>query len=688
MPLNSLRSMHKWIVCFCAIVLVEIAILPAQSQFGDSFSSGSAGTVSPSVYYVEWTVCESDVHWCALTNSKDVCGQPRTGASAVSHHCADDVFAESANQFGARFDCDAFTELSSHGCFSQQAITGSQTTTVVPGQSPMLEGATNGTIGPQSEDATVVQGVITTNITKQLDAVDTYNGPCNIIFVNPNPCLGKVRLALRDLDAPRTSCIQVVPPVPLITGKPTVAKILKAACDLEAIETMRIRKYRVFANLRLKAHHQRQRCLWAEVYYEQPAKMVLSALYTQAARLEADPVRRNIYLGTASCYRQDWNDAWRHFEQVYKLDKDDHAVMRDVVDQYRKMGGRDLELCIWLTRFLRVAADWTSFDIAFNERHAIEQRYADEKFAHERGPNVVWDSHSMPLKVYFPGSKAADYDRRLMDYFRRSEPEWSRATGVKVDFVEISDAKKADIICQWQEPANPYKQYEGSAALPQGTPELSDAGMTWVWTESSGRSNPRATRALIEVYARQGGSMRTMDDDMLWIVCLHEVGHALGIMKHLHGCKDIMYAYVYDCLPGEDSRDELSNNDKSTICSLYKELPVNQSAVDKFLGMRAICKKLNFSAGQLFMLQADDAIGSGELPFQGELNKLSAMMRQAEKRFLLPGNSILLRSDKWCRLAGESKRNSAFAEEINLAEANLPLVTAALACQHFAADKN
>jgi hypothetical protein len=40
-------------------------------------------------------------------------------------------------------------------------ITGSQTETVNSGRAPTLQGATNGTIGPQAGDATVVQGVNT-----------------------------------------------------------------------------------------------------------------------------------------------------------------------------------------------------------------------------------------------------------------------------------------------------------------------------------------------------------------------------------------------------------------------------------------------------------------------------------------------------------------------------------------------
>jgi hypothetical protein len=57
-----------------------------------------------------------------------------------------DVF----NTAGARGTQDRFGEL-----------TGSQTETVNSGRAPTLQGATNGTIGPQAGDETVVQGINT-----------------------------------------------------------------------------------------------------------------------------------------------------------------------------------------------------------------------------------------------------------------------------------------------------------------------------------------------------------------------------------------------------------------------------------------------------------------------------------------------------------------------------------------------
>jgi hypothetical protein len=62
------------------------------------------------------------------------------------------------------FAQDAFSSMSSDTgaqINTNQQITGSQTQQYTDGQAPMLQGATNGTIGPQGGDATAVMGVNT-----------------------------------------------------------------------------------------------------------------------------------------------------------------------------------------------------------------------------------------------------------------------------------------------------------------------------------------------------------------------------------------------------------------------------------------------------------------------------------------------------------------------------------------------
>ncbi len=70
------------------------------------------------------------------------------GVFAAAPANAQDAFSSMSSDTGAQIN-------------SNQQITGSQTQQYTDGQAPMLQGATNGTIGPQGGDATAVMGVNT-----------------------------------------------------------------------------------------------------------------------------------------------------------------------------------------------------------------------------------------------------------------------------------------------------------------------------------------------------------------------------------------------------------------------------------------------------------------------------------------------------------------------------------------------
>jgi predicted Zn-dependent protease len=445
----------------------------------------------------------------------------------------------------------------------------------------VLAPGTNGTIGPQlPADATVIRGVNVSGI---------YVGPLKIIFTESNPAIAAARSALHDLSFPSSeTVIQPVAPAAFVSKRASLKAILQIVAAVEEKRVLRILRYKVYANLRPYKLRKIQRCLRANIYSEEAPDLVLAALYTQAGKLEKNIVRRDIYLGTAACYRKDWDTAWADFEQVYAHAKDDPDIAGEVAGIYRKAPGRDWELCIWLSRRLRVVPDWASFEIAYNEREAIEQQCADDEIKNERGPNFTWSSEQMPLKVCFPGADEPGYDKRLIDTFADCIGDWISATGGKIDFVETCDEKNADITCNWQNPINQYTQYFASAKAPRGKPHLSRLGVTNVSrTDQSGPS-----KAVIDIFACQGCDQRVIDEDILRDVCMHEIGHALGIQIHLHQSEDIMFPYTDDKNPTQD----LSKNDKSTIFALYKQHPVNEHAVEKFIGLSATCKRLDFSS--------------------------------------------------------------------------------------------
>jgi len=326
----------------------------------------------------------------------------------------------------------------------------------------------------------------------------------------------------------------------------------------------------------------------AEIWSEQPAASVLPELYRRAAALEKNPFRHHLYLGKAACLRKSWDEAWRQFEWIYARCRDNPAVLQEIASIYRRADKRDLELCIWLTRYLRVAPLWFCFERAWEERNAIEGRHALERFRLEKGPDIAWDARKGPLKVCFPDSGAAGYDDRLRNEFHEGLYPWVRAMGGKLDFVDTADPKQANIICRWNEPEKRYAEYEGSKTAPRGAPTLPDGGNTTLFLCSDSHHRMHAVRAEIDVFAYQGGSMRTIDSRLLRAVVLHEIGHAVGIMKHLANRSD----NVYYCMNVEEPPVQLSAHDKGRVLELYMDHPVNERAVEKFIGLRAVCQKL------------------------------------------------------------------------------------------------
>jgi predicted Zn-dependent protease len=319
-----------------------------------------------------------------------------------------------------------------------------------------------------------------------------------------------------------------------------------------------------------------------EVWFEPFEKELVASLYRRAALLETSKVRKHIYLGSAYCKEENWDGAWREFEQAYQLNKEDEEVANEIAVVYRA-ANRDLERCIWLTRYLRVNTDWQRFELAFRERDKIERFYAEEKFRNEKGPNVPWDKEKLPLRVYFPDSKLPDFDNRLVDVFKEAMAEWIVATDGRVDFEITEDKSLANIFCYWQEPGEKYKQYEGLEKAPQGVPYLADIGNTNIYLLDG-----KLKRADIQILARANGDYECMDRELLHTVCLHEIGHALGIQIHLKNPRDIMFPYICE----EVTADELSGRDKDDLNSLYVKHPIIPHAVETYIGLQAECKKL------------------------------------------------------------------------------------------------
>ena len=154
--------------------------------------------------------------------------------------------------------------------------------------------------------------------------------------------------------------------------------------------------------------------------------------------------------------------------------------------------------------------------------------------------NFNWTSRQ--IKVYARSGKdmrgfRPEFDRILQDSFAN----WT-STGV-ISFLFVSSPDKADIECVWTDDVNKLSS-------------ASEGGETLI------RKNGEKTTHAKIVLLTNRGSTRISDRDMR-ALCLHEIGHALGLMVHSANPDDVMFCTLA-------AADKLSQHDFENLKVLYR----------------------------------------------------------------------------------------------------------------------
>ena len=149
----------------------------------------------------------------------------------------------------------------------------------------------------------------------------------------------------------------------------------------------------------------------------------------------------------------------------------------------------------------------------------------------------------MPLSVYVQAG-GMGYSQQYSQIFTAAENEWTRISQGRVRFVNAPSPYEADITVDW---------------LP-GSPGAGEAGNT-----KTAFANCGGQRAMTHAHVDLAGTVsgRPMTDSEMRKTCLHELGHALGLV-HTSQPGDIMY---FQSNPNQSGI--LSARDGGTICRLY-----------------------------------------------------------------------------------------------------------------------
>jgi tetratricopeptide (TPR) repeat protein len=140
------------------------------------------------------------------------------------------------------------------------------------------------------------------------------------------------------------------------------------------------------------------------------------------------------------------------------------------------------------------------------------------------------------------------YGPALIDAFL----QWAKASNNSISFTQVGDPSQADIICTWTADANAL--VDGNRAV--------EGGLTKLSAQPGPNNTAAITGARIVLLTNRSGN--PLSDDQMRVVCLHEVGHALGINGHSNNNRDIMF---FSETSG--AQPALSMRDKTTILHLY-----------------------------------------------------------------------------------------------------------------------
>lgn len=152
--------------------------------------------------------------------------------------------------------------------------------------------------------------------------------------------------------------------------------------------------------------------------------------------------------------------------------------------------------------------------------------------------------HTAPLTVFIQsGQGVKEFRPEFEEALREAFEDWSEATNNKFVFVIQEKEDKPDITVSWTDDLH--------------APEFSaEAGDTHLQAGPEGMSTAKIRLLTVDPFKEA-----PLGKEQLHAVCLHEIGHALGLQGHSGNEADIMFPILKE--------DSVSARDRDTLLALY-----------------------------------------------------------------------------------------------------------------------
>ena len=294
--------------------------------------------------------------------------------------------------------------------------------------------------------------------------------------------------------------------------------------------------------------------------------------FQQAITMQPNFAPAHFYLGYALAQSGSPQPAIAEFQAALQLDPAMKEAIINIASNYQTTG--DINSAIsWYERYLQENPGSPKCGEIRNRITGLRQQAKSMPAGASASPaasdylaNVTaggkyfrWPPERMPIRVFIAqGDPASGFRNSFGQDLSNALDAWSQATEMRVGFALVTDPTQADIYCDWTSDPNRVEQ-SGKAV---------EGGLTKLTAQQT-NSGPdvQITRARMTILTTGGGGVPRSDDEMKK-VCLHEIGHAIGLNGHSSNNQDIMF---FTETPS--GWPVLSARDKSTICRLYANYP-------------------------------------------------------------------------------------------------------------------
>jgi tetratricopeptide (TPR) repeat protein len=274
----------------------------------------------------------------------------------------------------------------------------------------------------------------------------------------------------------------------------------------------------------------------------------------QACKLDPNQASCMVHTNLAQVLEhfEKFDEAFKHLTLALKFSPDDQSALEDM-GSYYQLTGNVAKATSYFQKYLALypdAPDATTVRQLLVAFKKIKNAPIDENatdYLQEASGDKINRFDKTILNVYFePADGTAGFHENYQSFLSEAFDQWTKASAV-LSWKVVPAKNSADIVCKW---VTQLLDQDGKPKVETGEAQTVTFG--------------NAIRSSVIVLSTLPKAGTEVTDASIKYLCLHEVGHALGLTGHSSHKEDIMFFSNR-----ESESPSLSIRDKNTIQKLY-----------------------------------------------------------------------------------------------------------------------